>query len=101
VYASSFLRRRRYAEKWGLNPWGRAVWGELGENNEMYGLTEEQLIMEDEAAEFDRQLMNQKFGSLNVSNRPEIKKQETGNDKARVINFSRTMLKDIDGEKNG
>ena len=99
MFSSSFLRRRRFAEKYGLNPWGTEIWGEIAENNLKYGLTEEQLLMEDIFESLkDEQMEEIRKESKQGQPQGSITPYASGSSK--VIHISPQVFKEMKEESN-
>ena len=71
-----------------MNPWGVAVWGEIARYNEEYGLSEEQLYL-DELAEYEETKYTRKKMDELKTGKPEKNEQATS------IMFSPDLLNEV------
>jgi hypothetical protein len=83
------MRRLSYAKKWQINPWGREIWGKLAEYNELYGLTEEQLMVCEEYINLELESYEKLYNNMN---------NEPNSCKSTTISFSPKLLKQLEEE---
>lgn len=77
-----------------MNPWGVQVWGEIALNNELYGLTEDQLYL-DELAEYEEtKEMRQELDQMKKGEKQH--KQSGRDEKSPTITFSPDVIKQGD-----
>jgi len=81
------MRRRSYAKRWGLNPYGTEIWGNLANGNVLGGLTDEQLLLDELAQIFENKEVDKMY---NTTNKPKE------NIKSDTLQFSAELLKEME-----
>jgi len=58
------MRRRRFAKLYGISPFSKCIWGEMAKNNDTYGITDEQLLLDELAQAYENEKEKEYYDNL-------------------------------------